>query len=166
MPNYTIIAYDDTRKEVRIQLRGYTSDKSKAIATAKQLAEEESYKAGDTTFRVIAPIHKLNADEEYVRLQSKHGNNIVVRYVAYYIQLEDLLKMTVREFLEKYFIMDKMPERAMNLYQDHMEEQMTMQDFQRGFEANLLHTVDLENYFGVEGCKSATIYAVVETVEL
>jgi hypothetical protein len=166
MPNYTIIAYDDTRKEVRIQLHGYTSDKSKAIATAKQLAEEESYKPTDTTFRVIAPIHKLNADEEYVSLQSKHGNNIVVRYVAYYMQLEHLLTMTVREFLEKYFMMDQIPERAMNLYQDRMEEWMTMQDIQRGFEANLLHAVDLENYFGVEGCKSATIYAVVETVEL
>jgi hypothetical protein len=166
MPNYTIIVYDDMRKEVRIQVRGYTSDKSKAIATAKRLAEEETHKATDTMFRVIAPIHKLNADEEYVSLQSKHGNPVVVRYVAYYIQLEELLMMTVREFLEKYFIMDQMPERVMTLYQDRMEEQMTMQDFQRGFDANLLHAVDLENYFGVEGYKSASIYAVVETAEL
>jgi 5-bromo-4-chloroindolyl phosphate hydrolysis protein len=166
MPNYTVIAYGDTRKEVRIQVRGYTSDKSKAIATVKRLAEEESHKANDTTLKVIAPIHKLNTQEEYVFLQSKHGNNIVVQYVAYYMQLEDLLAMTVREFLEKYFSMDQMPERAMNLYQDHMEEWMTMQDIQRGFEANLLHAVDMENYFGVEGYKSATIYAVVETVEL
>jgi len=138
-------------------VRGYTSDKNKAIETAKHLVIAEDNYHGDDNIVVSV----TDADGEYDTVFT-HG--VVGMYTASYADISDFLKLnlTVSAFLEAFpYPIDS------TLYKDVLTETISGEMIRKGM-GQLFLASEIEDFFEVSLNidTSSIVYAVVAMSEL
>ena len=152
-------------KNVHINVCGYATDEMTAFAVAKRLAKTDVIDESRESV-VFVTVEKILDQTYHVSLQNFGKNRVIGRYAAHMLDLSNLLekKLTVLQFLESFGY--EQSDQIFSYYEVVLSDVITKDLVVDGIKNNKWTDVELQELFEVELTRCATIYAVVETVEV